>query len=451
MRSPRAVWYTLSKLKASVSFPTTKSTIVKILRMFPVQSARVFLATPLFLTLSASLVAQDAPNAKTESSPTMIISERAMAIHARGYVFDGHNDLPWEMRKAPKRFDEWDIRKPQPQLHTDIDRLRKGNVGAQFWSVYVPAETRKAGVAYQTTVEQIELVHEMIKRYPDVFQLSLSADDVEAARKAGKIASLIGMEGGHSIEDSLQNLRRLYDMGARYMTLTHSDTLGWADSATDESQHGGLAPFGEEVVREMNRLGMLVDLSHVSPETMHDALDLSKAPVIYSHSSAKAIANHPRNVPDDVLKRIAVNRGVVMINFFSGFVVPESAEIMKEMFQVRRALMAKYPNSKKDVDREYKAWQLKNPFPAGEAKIIADHIDHVVKVAGIDCVGLGSDYDGITTIPKGMEDVSTYPLLTELMLQRGYSEEEIHKVLYKNILRALRECEEVAKEISKKS
>lgn len=410
---------------------------------------RFFSGAMLLVTAcGAGAFAQDRPS--TEVNPTTNVSEKARAIHSRGYVFDGHNDLPWEIRKAPKRFDEWDIRKSQPQLHTDIDRLRKGNVGAQFWSVYVPAETRKAGNAYQTTVEQIELVHDMIKRYPDVFQLALTADDVDAARKSGKIASLIGMEGGHSIEDSLQNLRRLFDMGARYMTLTHSDTLGWADSATDDSQHGGLAPFGEEVVREMNRLGMLVDLSHVSPETMHDALDLSKAPVIYSHSSAKAIANHPRNVPDDVLKRIAVNRGVVMINFFSGFVVPESAEIMKEMFHVRRALQAKYPNSKQDVDREYKVWQLKNPFPAGEAKIIADHIDHVVKMAGIDCVGLGSDYDGITTIPKGMEDVSTYPLLTELMLQRGYSEEDIHKVLYKNVLRALRECENVAKQISSK-
>lgn len=382
-----------------------------------------------------------------EAKPDYTISEKAMEIHRNAYVFDGHNDLPWEIRKFSKRFDDCDISKPQPKLHTDIERLRKGNVGAQYWSVYVPAETMRAGVAYRTTVEQIDLVHAMVKRYPDVFQLCLTSEDIEKARQAGKIASLIGMEGGHSIEDSIQNLRRLYEMGARYMTLTHSDTLAWADAATDQSKHDGLSPFGEEVVREMNRLGMLVDISHVSPATMHDALDISTAPVIFSHSSARSIADHPRNVPDDVLKRLPQNGGVVMINFYSGFVVPKSAAIMKEMFQVRRDLQAKYPDDKAKMEREYRQWQVKNPYPAGEATILADHIEHVIKVAGIDHVGLGSDYDGISTAPRGMEDVSTYPLITEMLVQRGYSEEDIHKVLYKNALRVLREAEVAAKKL----
>jgi membrane dipeptidase len=375
------------------------------------------------------------------------ISPEAQAIHMRGYVFDGHNDLPWEVRKFSRRFDQLDLRQSQPKLHTDIERLKKGNVGAQFWSVYVPAETMKTSTAFQTTMEQIDLVHEMIARYPDVFALALTADDVVKARSQGKIASLIGMEGGHSIEDSIQKLRQFHAKGARYMTLTHSDTLAWADSATDTAKHDGLAPFGESVVREMNRLGMLVDLSHVSPATMHDALDVSQAPVIFSHSSARAIADHPRNVPDDVLKRLPKNGGVVMINFFSGFVVPESAKIMREMFEVRRGLMEKFPNSKEDMEKEYKAWQLKHPYPAGDAAIVVDHIEHVIKVAGIDHVGLGSDYDGIGKTPIGMEDVSTYPILTELLVQRGYSEEDIHKVLFKNVLRALADCEKVSQRL----
>jgi membrane dipeptidase len=381
----------------------------------------------------------------------IVVSEEAMAIHRRGYVFDGHNDLPWEVRKFSKRFEQIDLRQDQPKLHTDIKRLAKGNVGAQFWSVYVPSETMRAGNAFQTTVEQIELVHDMIARYPDVFHLALNSDDIEEARRLGKIASLIGMEGGHSIEESIPKLRKLYEMGARYMTLTHSDTLSWADSATDSPKNDGLSSYGEEIVREMNRLGMLVDISHVSPATMHAALNVSKAPIIFSHSSARAIADHPRNVPDDVLKRLPENGGVVMVNFFSGFVVPESARIMLKMFEVRRQLLDKYPNSKEDVDREYRAWQLKNPYPAGDASIVVDHIEHIIKVAGVDHVGLGSDYDGIDKAPVGMEDVSTYPIITELLLRRGYSEEDIHKVLYKNTLRVIRAAEQVRDELTNNS
>lgn len=368
------------------------------------------------------------------------VSEAAKQIHARSFVFDGHNDLPWEIRTNTSRgFDEVDLRKPQPQFHTDIDRLRIGNVGAQFWSVYVPADTIQAGTSFQTTVEQIRLVKEMIDRYPDVFELALDANDVDRIRSQGKIASLIGMEGGHSMEGSLGKLRQLHSLGARYMTLTHSDSLDWADSATDVSKNDGLSAYGEEVVREMNRLGMIVDLSHVSPATMHDALNISTAPVIFSHSSARAIADHPRNVPDDVLRRLPENGGVVLINFFSGFVVPESAKIMQNMFQKRRELKKKYPNSKEDVEREFKAWQVANPYPAGEVDILVDHIEHVIRVAGIDHVGLGSDFDGVAKLPRGMEDVSKYPVLTELLLERGYSEADIHKVLSGNLFRVLRQ------------
>jgi len=373
------------------------------------------------------------------------ISQRAAQIHQLGYVFDGHNDLPWEIRtKTTREFDELDIAKPQPKLHTDIDRLRSGNVGAQFWSVYVPVETIAQGNAFQTTKEQIDLVHKMIARYPEVFELALNADDVQRIQAKGKIASLIGMEGGHSIEGSIGKLRQLHSMGARYMTLTHSETLDWADSATDVARSDGLSSFGEQVVLEMNRLGMLVDISHVSPATMLDALRVSKAPVIFSHSSARAIADHPRNVPDEVLAELPKNGGVVMINFFSGFVVPESASVLLKQSELRKELKAKYPESKEDQERELKQWQLRNPYPAGQAEIIVDHIEHVIRVAGIDHVGLGSDYDGISKLPVGMEDVSKYPLITELMLRRGYEQEAIHKVLFGNALRVLREATQVA-------
>ena len=374
------------------------------------------------------------------------ISNRAADIHARSYVFDGHNDLPWEMRtKTTRLFDEVDIAQRQPSLHTDIARLREGNVGAQFWSVYVPVETIAAGNAFQTTKEQIEIVHKMIERYPEIFALALHADDVERIRSEGKIASLIGMEGGHSIEGSIGKLRQLYAMGARYMTLTHSETLEWADSATDLPRNDGLSPFGEEIVREMNRLGMLVDISHVSPATMLDALRVSSAPVIFSHSSARAIADHPRNVPDEVLRELPKNGGVVMINFFSGFVVPQSAKRLVELSELRRELKSKYPGDKEAQEREIKQWQIKNPYPAGNAEIIVDHIEHVIRVAGIDHVGLGSDYDGISKLPVGMEDVSKYPVITELMLRRGYDEEAIHKVLSGNAMRVLRQATQEAR------
>ena len=376
--------------------------------------------------------------------PPVKLTDQAQSIHRSALVFDGHNDLPWEIRtRHGASFNRADIATAQPKLQTDIPRLREGGVGAQFWSVYVPAETAQSGKALQQTLEQIEMVHEMVRRYPTTFELASTAADIERIHKSGKIASLIGVEGGHAIQNSLENLRRLYKLGARYMTLTHSDTLDWADSATDNPRHVGLTPFGEQVVREMNRLGMLVDLSHVSEETMRDALRVTSAPVIFSHSSARAIADHPRNVPDDVLLLVRQNGGVVMVNFFSGFVAPSSAKRMRQMFDVSRDLRRQFPEEA-DYQRERKKWWARNPIDKGTVHDLVDHIDHIARVAGIDHVGLGSDYDGVEHVPRQLEDVSCYPYITQELLNRGYTKERIHKVLGGNVMRVLRRAEEVA-------
>lgn len=372
------------------------------------------------------------------------VTPTAKEAHQRGFIFDGHNDLPWALRtNASSSFEKMDISKPQPKLHTDIARLKEGNVGAQFWSVYVPAETSQRGAALRETLEQIELVHAMMERYSDTFEFARTTADIERIQKAGKIASLIGVEGGHAIENSLENLRRLRKLGAAYMTLTHSDTLDWADSATDDAKHGGLSAFGEEIVREMNRLGMLIDLSHVSAETMKDALRVSKAPIIFSHSSARAIADHPRNVPDDVLQLTAKNRGVVMVNFFSGFVEPESARLMAKMFAVSRELRKQHPKEA-DYQKARARWRAQNPILPGNVHDLIDHIDHIVRVAGIDHVGIGSDYDGVSSLPKQLQDVSTYPVITQSLLDRGYTEAEIHKIMSGNVMRVMREAERVS-------
>ena len=369
------------------------------------------------------------------------LSEQAKKIHLNGYVWDGHNDLPWAARERNDiKFEKMDLWN-EPKLHTDIPRLRTGNVGAQFWSVFVPAKTRQAGTAFQTTMEQIDCVYAMVKKYPDVFEIALTADAVDRIQKSGKIASLMGVEGGHSIENSLGKLKELYSRGARYMTLTHSDTLDWADAATDQSQSDGLSPFGEEVVREMNRIGMLVDLSHVSPATMSDALNVTKAPIIFSHSSAKTIADHPRNVPDDILLRLKSNGGVVMVNFFSGFVVPESAQNLKDMFEARRLIDKEFGADTDAAKNAMQKWKALHPTVPGHISIVVEHIDHIAKVAGIDHVGLGGDFDGVDTLPKGLEDVSKYPSITELLVRKGYSESDIHKIMSGNIMRVFKACE----------
>ena len=373
--------------------------------------------------------------------PYVEVSERARKIHQGSYVWDGHNDLPWAARERNDiRFEKIDLWN-EPKLHTDIPRLRKGNVGAQFWSVFVPGKTRHAGTAFQTTMEQIDCVYALIKKYPDVFEIALTASDVERIQKSGKIASLMGVEGGHSIENSLSKLKELFSRGARYMTLTHGETLDWADAATDDSKSDGLSAFGEEVVREMNRMGMLVDLSHVSPATMSDALNITKAPVIFSHSSAMAVADHPRNVPDEILLRVKQNGGLVMINFFSGFVVPESARNLKDMFGARRAIEKEFGSESDAGKNAMLKWKALHPTIPGDISIVVEHIDHVVKIAGIDHVGLGGDFDGVDMLPKGLEDVSKYPAITELLWRKGYSEKDIHKIMSGNMMRVLKACE----------
>ncbi|HEU5115359.1 MAG TPA: dipeptidase, partial [Isosphaeraceae bacterium] len=343
--------------------------------------------------------------------------DRAKAIHADAILFDGHNDLPWLLReKGDVTFGEIDLSKRLDFGQTDIPRLKEGGLKAQFWSVYIPSDHPNPA---RTVTEQIDIVHRLAEQYPDVFEMAYSADDVERIAKAGKIACLIGIEGGVAIENNLAQLRAFYRQGARYMTLTHGTTLDWADSATDDPKSGGLSPFGERVVREMNRLGMLVDLSHVSAETMEDALRVSKAPVIFSHSSAYAIAPHPRNVPDEILAKLKDNGGVVMVNFYSGFIVPEYA---RKSAAMRKALRQKYPN-RAQYEKAFEEWFQSSKFPRGTISDVADHIDHLVKVAGIDHVGIGSDFDGITSWPEGLEDVSDYPNLTDELLRRGYADE----------------------------
>jgi membrane dipeptidase len=386
--------------------------------------------------------AEDA--AKSISRAPIVLTDAARELHDRSLVIDGHNDMPWEVRQqGSSNFEKMDISQPQPTLQTDIPRLRAGGVGAQFWSVWVPVELGYRGQALATTLEQIELVKQMIARYPETFELALSADDIERIHREGKIASLIGVEGGHSIEDSLAVLEKLYALGARYMTLTHTDSLNWADSATDKAQAAGLSPFGEEVVRKMNELGMLVDLSHVSAETMHDALDVTSAPVIFSHSSAMAVAEHPRNVPDDVLRRLRDTDGVVMVNFFSGYIVPEAVQTVSEGMELERQLKSQKLTDVQ-IRAEMRRWKIKNPYPRGTIHDLLDHIDHIAKVAGVERVGLGSDYDGVSVLPTQLDDVSCYPFITQGLLDRGYSEREIQAILGGNLLRVFRAAEAAA-------
>ena len=407
---------------------------------YPVLASLVLLAAVVGLTR--------APAGDTPATPkVVVVSEEALAIHRDALLIDGHNDLPWELRETDgPGFKNIDLTKPQKRFHTDIPRLRKGNVGAQFWSAFVPSSTAKNGTAVKMTLEQIDVIHELARRYPVTFEMAYGTDDILRVRKKGKIACLIGIEGGHAIDNSLPLLRNYYRLGVRYMTLTHSDSLDWADSCSDAPKAHGLTPFGVDVVHEMNRLGMLVDLSHVSPETMKAALKATKAPVIFSHSSARAVADHPRNVPDDVLKLVKANRGVVMVNFFSGFITPEGARAMKKMFEVSRALKKKYPDDDVKYREAYRAWAKDNDYPAGDVRDIVAHIDHIVKVAGIDHVGIGSDFDGVPKLPTQMSDVSCYPLITQLLLDRGYTKEQILKVLGGNLMRAFAEAEKVSRD-----
>ena len=373
--------------------------------------------------------------------------ERAKTLHKRVPLIDGHNDLPWQYQKRVNRsLSKIDIAESQQELHTDIARLREGGLGGQFWSVYVPADL-EPGEFVRATMEQIDVVYNMLRRYPETFELALTADQVEQAFQSGKIASLIGMEGGHSIDNSIAALRMFYRLGARYMTLTHSQNVAWADSCTDTPRANGLTDFGREVVREMNHLGMLVDLSHVSPDAMRDALDVVEAPVIFSHSSARALADHPRNVPDDVLKRVPENGGVVMISFVPGFTSQDVVEHEQRRDAERRRLEALPGNTDQSVKDGLGRWDEGNPVPRATLSQVADHFDHVRDVAGVDHVGVGADFDGISSVPEGLEDVSMYPALTAELIRREYSDEDIMKILGLNVLRVIRRAEAVAERL----
>ncbi|MCB2072988.1 MAG: membrane dipeptidase [Novosphingobium sp.] len=373
-------------------------------------------------------------------------------------VWDGHNDVPIQLRgrfgNVISGFDFHDTTNTGSEeaegswkgrtMHTDLARLRTGRVGAQFWSVYVTAELPEPE-AVQATIEQIDVTRRLIARYPGEMALALTADDVAKAMRRGRIASLMGMEGGHSIGSSLAVLRQMYALGARYMTLTHSKNTPWADSATDAPAHDGLTDFGKQLVREMNRIGMLVDLSHVSEKTMTDALDVARAPVIFSHSGARAVDGHPRNVPDGVLARVAENGGIVMAVAYPSYVSEErrqwGAAIDAEVARGK----ALFPGDPDAARQHVENWKVAHPEPHATIAQVADHIDHIRKVAGIDHIGIGGDYDGMATGPDGMEDVSGYPALFVELARRGYSQSDLEKIASRNMMRVLRAAEAYAR------
>ena len=372
--------------------------------------------------------------------------EKASKILKEEPLTDTHNDLPWVIRiweESPMDVEGYDLRKTTPH-ETDIERLREGGVGVQYWSVYVPAEIESGFATFQ--LEQFDIAHRIIERYPEVFEIALTATDIERIKKSGKIASLLGMEGGHVIENSLGALRSFYRLGARYMTLSHSLTLDWVDSATDEPKHGGLTDFGKEVVKEMNRMGMMVDISHVSPEAMHDVLDVSEAPVIFSHSSARALTDHPRNVPDDVLRRLAENNGVINVNFYNVFISEELRQYSLELNGLVKGLP--YDNKRKAIVDEY--YRTHQPVPKATLEGVADHLDHIKNVIGSDHIGIGADYYGGGNMPVGLEDVSKYPYLFAELIERGWTENELKKLAGQNMLRVLKENEKVAKMLQAK-
>jgi len=371
-------------------------------------------------------------------------------------LIDGHNDLPWELREqaqrgggdvstlslAPGDPAGVNLAAPVAGTHTDLPRLASGRVGAQFWSVYVPASLAGDG-AVAAVLEQIDVVRRMIAAYPDALELAVTADDVERIFASGRVASLLGAEGGHAIAGSLGVLRMLYALGVRYLTLTHNANVGWADSATDEPQAGGLTEFGRDVVREMQRIGMLVDLSHVAVSTMNDALDVAEAPVIFSHSSAKAVCNSPRNVPDDVLERLRDNNGVCMVTFVPMFVSQECADWFSGLkeFVAARGLD---PRSFTDIRSVEPEWKAAHPVPRATLSQVADHIEHVRSVAGVEHVGIGGDFDGTSEVTAGLEDVSKYPALFSELLRRGWSESDLKALAGANVLRVLRAAESYA-------
>lgn len=406
-------------------------------------------AGAMIVALSHAVAAETERNRSGDAASRITQAEE---ILERVPLFDGHNDLPWQYRgRVHYRFSELDVRDTTKQpagstdapMHTDITRLREGKVGAQWWSVYTAANTSEPE-AVLATMEQIDFVHGMIARFPETFALALTADDVEEAFADGKIASMMGMEGGHAIANSLGALRMFHRLGARYMTLTHSRTLDWADAAGDDPQHDGLTDFGEEVVREMNRLGMVVDISHAAPATMRDALATSEAPVMFSHSNTLSLNGHPRNAPDDMLRLLKENGGLIMVTFVESFTSEEVRQAGADRSAELARVTALNPGRPAVIEKAMADWDAANPMPKATLSQVADHIDHIRSLIGVDHIGIGGDFDGVSTLPLGLEDVSTYPALLAELLKRGYTEQELEKIAGRNMLRVLRGVEKTA-------
>jgi membrane dipeptidase len=373
--------------------------------------------------------------------------EPIVDVLRRAPLIDGHADLLYELRERRLGTgEEPDVGEPCPLLQTDLPRLREGAVGGQFWSVFVPSDLPEP-VALTRTLEQIDALYRLVATHPDDLALARTADDVERVAASGRIASMIGVEGGHSIASSLGALRMLAALGAGYMTLTHADDTPWADSATGQGVHGGLTRFGEEVVRELNRSGVLVDCSHVSDDTMRQAIEVSEAPVLFSHSSARALSDVPRNVPDDVLEQVGRTGGVVMVTFVPAFVAPEGAAVSRAAQAEAERVRAEHPDDPEAVRVALDAWFEANGRVPATVEQVADHVDHVRDVAGIDAVGIGSDFDGAPAMPDGLEDVSRYPTLFAVLADRGYTDDELARVAGRNVLRLMREAEGVAQRL----
>jgi membrane dipeptidase len=409
----------------------------------------------LALVILIDLLAATSAGAVQTWEPSPATLARVRDILRRVPLIDGHNDFPWQARVAADSggaelyIGRDTAALPEP-LQTDLARLRTGMVGGQFWSVWVPTEPPEAQ-SVVTVLEQIDLVHRLIERHPQALALALTAEDIERIHASGRIACLIGVEGGHCIAGSLPVLRRLYAAGARYLTLTHNDNTEWADSATDEAAHEGLTPFGRQVIAELNRLGMLVDLSHTSVQTMSDGLDASLAPVIFSHSSCRALCPHVRNVPDDILRRLPDNGGLLMVTFVSPFVSPEVLAWTAEREAEKGRGQVRLPGQTRAIAEKMAAWLEANPPPQATIAQVADHIEHAIAVAGVSHVGIGSDFDGMGRPPLGLEDVSRFPWLLALLLERGYSEQDVAAIAGGNLLRVMRETAAVAARLQRGS
>ncbi len=392
---------------------------------------------------------QQTPTASVSPERDERLWQRALKLHRRAIIVDGHNDIT-----SPMVDEDYDLGTPSVgKFHTDIARLKQGGMTGEFFAIYVDRKYATEGGSARRAMDMIDVVYRAAERHPNDLVMATAAADIRRAKRQNKIAALMGIEGGHAIENSLFALRSFYRLGIRYMTLTHNNTNDWADACCDKPRHNGLNDFGREVVREMNRLGMLVDISHVSDETMNDVLDSSQAPIIASHSSARALANHPRNIPDDVLRRVTKNGGVILVNFYPNFIDQKAIDASRARAERLKpqldSLREQYKSDPKRLEEETDKLYAANPLPPTPLSILIDHIDHIAKIAGVAHVGLGSDFDGVPSLPVGMEDVSKLPNITYELLRRGYSEEDVKKILGENLLRVMAEAERVARASSR--